>query len=69
MRPVLKGSGPWKRVRRRQEGRKNQTEGKAPEGTLLIRHPEVPNQCYHLRRSCLALLRAGKRDQQFRRSK
>ncbi|KAK8475061.1 hypothetical protein V6N13_034882 [Hibiscus sabdariffa] len=31
MRPVLKGSGPWKRVRRRQEGRKNQTEGKAPE--------------------------------------
>jgi hypothetical protein len=26
MRPVLKGSGPWKRVRRRQEGRKDQTE-------------------------------------------
>ncbi|KAK8625950.1 hypothetical protein V6N13_133607 [Hibiscus sabdariffa] len=31
MRPVLKGSDPWKRVWRCQEGRKNQTEGKAPE--------------------------------------
>ncbi|KAK8627825.1 hypothetical protein V6N13_135424 [Hibiscus sabdariffa] len=31
MRPVLKGNDPWKRVRRRQEGRKNQTEGEAPE--------------------------------------
>lgn len=30
---------------------------------------EAPNQCSHLRRSCLALFRAGKRDQQFRRSK
>lgn len=29
---------------------------------------EAPNQCSHLRRSCLALFRAGKRDQQFRRS-